>query len=73
MNLDLNDFNSVAAFAKSFREKYDKLDILMNNAGVMAPLERLVTTQGYERQFGVNHLAHFLLTNLLMDLLKKTP
>jgi len=73
MNLDLNDFNSVAVFAKSFREKYDKLDILMNNAGVMAPLERLVTTQGYERQFGVNHLAHFLLTNLLMDLLKKTP
>jgi len=73
MKLDLNDLHQVKEFADSFKEKFNRLDILLNNAGIFAPLERLVTTQGYERQFGVNHLAHFLLTNLLMDLLKKTP
>jgi len=43
MKLDLNDLNSVREFAKEFTSKYDRLDILLNNAGIMAPLKRVVT------------------------------
>jgi len=68
MQLDLASFKSIRSFASSFREREKKLDILINNAGVMlVPLGK--TEDGYETSFGVNHLGHFLLTNLLMDLL----
>ncbi len=60
--LDLADLNSVRAFAA---ETSEPIDVLINNAGVMAtPLSR--TAQGFETQFGVNHLGHFALTNLLL-------
>jgi NAD(P)-dependent dehydrogenase (short-subunit alcohol dehydrogenase family) len=67
--LDLNDLDSVRKFAKAIVAKYDSLSGLLNNAGVMNT-PKGTTTQGHETQFGVNHLAHFLLTDLLLDLLK---
>lgn len=49
MELDLNDLNSVKAFAANFNAKYDKLDILLNNAGIMALPKKETTAQGYEK------------------------
>ena len=72
MKLDNADLSSVQAFAAAFREKYDRLDILLNNAGVMA-IPRQETADGFEMQFGVNHLAHFALTSMLLDMLTRTP
>ena len=63
--LDLTSLASVRAFATWFDARHAKLDVLVNNAGVMAcPLGR--TTEGFELQFGTNHLGHFLLTGLLV-------
>ncbi|MCX6307839.1 MAG: SDR family NAD(P)-dependent oxidoreductase, partial [Bacteroidia bacterium] len=73
MVLDLADLDSVRAFSVAFYEKYSKLDILINNAGVMYPASREVTKQNFELQFGTNHLGHFALTALLLDILKATP
>ncbi|MFC6726947.1 SDR family NAD(P)-dependent oxidoreductase, partial [Halobium palmae] len=69
--LDLADLDSVAAFADSFRADYDDLDVLVNNAGVMA-IPRSETTDGFETQFGVNHLGHFALTGRLLDRVVET-
>lgn len=71
--LDLADFDSIHAFAERIKARSDRLDILLNNAGVMAPPARQTTKQGFERQFGVNFLGHFLLTDLLLTLLLSTP
>ncbi|WFE30370.1 oxidoreductase [Solwaraspora sp. WMMD791] len=66
--LDLADLDSVAAFAEAYRAGRDRLDLLINNAGVMAPpLGR--TRQGFELQIGINHLGHFALTGRLLPLL----
>lgn len=70
--LDLSDLESVAAFAGAFSAKHERLDLLINNAGVMLPpLTR--TKQGFELQFGTNHLGHFALTARLLPLLERTP
>lgn len=70
MALDLASLDSVRAFAKTFLAKYDSLNGLVNNAGVMnTPAGK--TKDGFETQFGTNHLGHFLLTELLLDALKK--
>ncbi|MDL5362929.1 oxidoreductase [Halalkalicoccus sp. NIPERK01] len=63
---DLADLDSVRAFAEEFEATYPSLHVLCNNAGVMA-IPRAETEQGFERQFGVNHLGHFALTGLLLD------
>lgn len=71
MTLDLNDLESVRVFVADFSAKYDRLDMLVNNAGIMVPpLGR--TAQGFETQFGVNHLGHFALTAGLLPLLERT-
>ena len=72
MALDNASLDSVRAFADAFKSKYDRLDILLNNAGVMA-IPRQETAEGFEMQLGVNHLAHFTLTGLLLDIITKTP
>ncbi|KHD74187.1 hypothetical protein MB27_30355 [Actinoplanes utahensis] len=66
--LNLGDLASVRRFAHRFLAAYAELDLLINNAGVMA-LPRSVTADGFERQFGVNHLGHFALTGLLLPAL----
>ncbi len=69
MELDLASLASVRQFAESFLKKYDHLNGLVNNAGVMMTPKGL-TKDGFETQFGTNHLGHFLLTELLLDTLK---
>ncbi len=73
MALDLADLDSVRAFADEFAARHDTLDILMNNAGVMAPPQKLTTRQGFELQFGTNHLGHVALTGHLLPLLMRSP
>ncbi len=69
--LDLGDLASVRAFAAGYLADHDSLHVLINNAGIMntPPMK---TADGFESQIGVNHLGHFLLTELLLDLLKKS-
>jgi NAD(P)-dependent dehydrogenase (short-subunit alcohol dehydrogenase family) len=62
----------VRAFADTFKANYQRLDLLINNAGIMTPPFGQ-TQQGFETQFGVNHLGHFALTGLLLDLIRRTP
>ena len=72
MQLDLSSLDSVRSFAENFRAKYDRLDMLINNAGIMG-IPRGETADGFEIQLGVNHLGHFALTGLLIDLIIQTP
>lgn len=72
MSLDLASLDSVRDFAESFRSVFDRLDLLINNAGVMAPPFGR-TEDGFELHFGCNHLGHFALTGRLMDQLEATP
>jgi NAD(P)-dependent dehydrogenase (short-subunit alcohol dehydrogenase family) len=64
--LDLSSLDSVRAAAKALRSAYGRIDLLINNAGVMYTPKRL-TADGFEMQFGTNHLGHFALTGLLLD------
>ncbi|MCU0471888.1 MAG: SDR family oxidoreductase [Bacteroidales bacterium] len=68
---DLLSLTDVRKSAELFKERYQKLDILINNAGVCLP-ERKITVDGFEEMFQINHLSHFLLTNKLLDLLKNS-
>lgn len=68
LQLDLSDLESVRVFAANFKKQYKKLDILINNAGVLIYSGKK-NKQGVELQFATNHLGHFLLTNLLFDLM----
>lgn len=71
MQLDLASQASIHKFAEAFKAKYDKLDVLVNNAGIMM-VPYGTTEDGFEKQFGTNHLGHFALTGLLFDLLLNT-
>ncbi|MDA3860779.1 MAG: oxidoreductase [Melioribacteraceae bacterium] len=71
MRIDLSDLSSVKLFAEEYKSKFVKLDILINNAGVMIP-PYSKTKDGFELQFGTNHLGHFALTLQLIDLIKST-
>jgi len=71
VELDLADLESVGRAAKDILERFDRLDVLMNNAGGLST-ERRTTRQGFEQTFGVNHLGPFLLTNLLLDRLRQS-
>jgi NAD(P)-dependent dehydrogenase (short-subunit alcohol dehydrogenase family) len=71
LELDLADLASVRQFAIEFKARFDRLDVLLNNAGVMA-LPYHKTTDGFEMQFGTNHLGHFALTGLLMEMIVRT-
>ncbi|MCR4642492.1 MAG: SDR family oxidoreductase [Lachnospiraceae bacterium] len=62
---DLGDYDSIRGFARTVKAKYKKIDILVNNAGFIS-LDRQETREGLERQFGINHIGHFLLTMLLL-------
>lgn len=68
--VDLADLKSVAQFGDRLRGQRDKLDLLINNAGVMTPPERRETMDGFELQLGTNHLGHFALTAHLLPLLR---
>jgi NAD(P)-dependent dehydrogenase (short-subunit alcohol dehydrogenase family) len=71
MELDLANLASVRAFAEAYRTRHQRLDVLCNNADVMAlPYRR--TADGFETQFGTNHLGHFTLAGLLLDLVLRT-
>ncbi len=71
MLLDLASLDSVKEFADKFKQKYNRLDLLINNAGVMMP-PYSKTKDGFELQFGTNHLGHFALSLQLIELLNKT-
>ena len=70
-HLDLASLESIMKFAEEFKAEFSRLDILYNNAGLMA-IPHMITEDGFEMQFGVNYLAHFALTGLLLDVLEKT-
>ena len=67
-SLELGSIQNIRAFADRFASRHDRIDLLINNAGVMA-CPYALTEDGFELQFGSNHLGHFLLTNLLMPVL----
>jgi NAD(P)-dependent dehydrogenase (short-subunit alcohol dehydrogenase family) len=71
IKIDVSDLASVKAFAGEFKSKFSKLDILINNAGIMmTPYSK--TPDGFEKQFGTNHLGHFALVSHLMDIILST-
>ncbi|MHA1740299.1 MAG: oxidoreductase [Candidatus Heimdallarchaeota archaeon] len=71
IQLDLGSLDSIKKFVAEFTEKYDHLDVLVNNAGILrVPYQK--TMDGFESQVGINHLGHFVLTSLLFDVLAKT-
>ncbi|MEM7117367.1 MAG: oxidoreductase [Chloroflexota bacterium] len=72
MQLDNASLASVRAFADAFKAKYNRLDVLLNNAGLMA-IPHTLTEDGFEMQLGVNHLGHFALTGLLLGVIASTP
>ncbi|MDQ0060730.1 SDR family oxidoreductase [Paenibacillus harenae] len=72
MLCDLGSLASIRSFAEAYKEQYDRLDVLVNNAGVIS-LTRATTKDGFESMIGVNHLGHFLLTHELLEMLRAAP
>ena len=72
MQLDLQDFNSIEKFAQNFKKLYNRLDVLLNNAGIMTT-PYFKTKDGLEAQIGTNHFGHFKLTGHLLEVIVKTP
>jgi len=72
MLCDLGSLPSIRSFAEQFSARFAKLDVLVNNAGVVT-IKRQTTSDGFEAMMGVNHLGHFLLTNLLLKQLLLAP
>lgn len=72
MSLDLASFASIRGFAKEAIDRFDRIDVLLNNAGLVVR-SRQETADGFEQTFGVNHLGHFLLTDLLLERITSTP
>lgn len=72
LKLALDDLTTIKSSAQEFLSKEHRLDVLFNNAGVMVPPQGSKTKQGYELQYGVNNLAHFLLTHFLRPALVAT-
>jgi len=72
LHLDLADLSAVRRAADEVRESHEHLDLLVDNAGVMAPPQRS-TADGFELQIGTNHVGHFLLTGLLLPALLASP
>ena len=70
MVCDLASQNSIRQFASEFKQRHDRLDVLVNNAGVLMR-ERSLNEDGIESTFAINHLGYFLLTNLLLDVLTR--
>lgn len=81
MELDTSDLNKVAKFVNEFKASHNELHFLVNNAGIMyfthmdkaTPEKPLRTPQGYDQAFATNFMGHYLLTELLLPLLKSTP
>ncbi len=71
MVCDLGSLHSIRQFAEAFNERFSKLDALINNAGVVTT-KRTTTSDGFESMLGINHLGHFLLTNLLLEKIKRS-
>jgi NAD(P)-dependent dehydrogenase (short-subunit alcohol dehydrogenase family) len=72
LELNLASLKSIQEFAKTFKSKYDRLDVLINNGGPVIAA-RSLTEDGFESHFGVGLLGHFALTALLLDVILKTP
>ena len=72
MQVDLASLSSIREFAQQFSQKHQQLNVLINNAGVFR-WKREETLEGFERTIGINLLGHFLLTHLLLPILKQTP
>ncbi len=72
MPCDLADLSAVRQVAARIQQRYSHLDVFINNAGIL-PGEREITPDGFERSWATNHLGPFLLTNLLLDLVKQAP
>ncbi|ADQ79810.1 short-chain dehydrogenase/reductase SDR [Paludibacter propionicigenes WB4] len=72
MELDLSSIQSIYSFAAKFKKNFVRLDVLLNNAGIMM-VPYGMTLDGFEQQLGTNHLGHFALTGLLLEFLRKTP
>jgi NAD(P)-dependent dehydrogenase (short-subunit alcohol dehydrogenase family) len=68
LSIDLASFDSIHNFSRNFHQRESQLNILINNAGVLNE-EKSLTQNGFESHIGINHLGHFLLTHLLLDLL----
>lgn len=73
VELDVSSLKSVRSFGAAFAARGAALDLLINNAGIMAPLSRKTSPDGFEIQMATNHFGHFLLTSLLLPSLKRAP